>query len=99
MTIQEFLKKWYFVEDTYHRVINSIVYRDVQAGLIEENDFRKTTRKINKYRIVAQYFDCALPYTNYYLVFDDKIYKATHHPIWISNILKDMTVDLEKVEE
>ena len=97
--MEEFLKHWNFVQSTYYKVINNIVYRDVQAGLIEEKkSMRKTTRKIGKYRIVAQHFDCALPYTNYYLIFDDKIYKTEQHPtILIPNILKDMVVELKEL--
>lgn len=95
--MEEFLKEWNFVESTYYKVINGVVYRDVKAGLIECEDFKKTTRKIGKYRIVAQHFECALPYTNYYLIFDDKIYLTSLHPSWCSNILVDMVDGLKKL--
>ena len=99
MKLNEFLNKWKFVEDTYYKVIDDIVYRDVQAGLIEEFEMKKTTRRVGKYRIVAQHFECTLPYTRYYLIFDDKIYTTEQHPIWIPNILKDMTSELSLVKE
>ena len=97
MTLQEFLNKWEFKKDTYYKAIDNVVYRDVKAGLIEEDDFRKTTRKVDKYRIVAQHFDCALPYTNYYLIFGNNIYVTEQHPIWIPNILNDMVNDLKSL--
>lgn len=95
MNIQEFISKWKFVESEYYKVINGEVFRNVQAGLIKEDDFRKTTRHIGKYRIVARHFDCALPYTHYYLIFEDRIYETELYPIWIPNILLDMTNDLK----
>ena len=97
MTIQDFLNKWKFAEDTYFKVVDGVVYRNVKAGLIEEKEFKHTTRKVGKYRVVAQHFDCNLPYTNYYLIFDDKIYRVELHPIWTPNILVDMTNDLRNV--
>ena len=97
MTLQEFLNKWKFQKDTYYKVIDNVVYRDVKAGLIKEYDFRKTTRKVGKYRIVAQHFDCALPYTNYYLIFDNSIFKTEQHPIWVPNILNDIVNDLKSL--
>lgn len=98
MEMEKFLKSWDFKESTYYKVVNGIVYRNVKAGLIEEKDFKRTTRKVGKYRIVARHFECALPYTDYYLIFDDKIYETEQHPGWISNILKDMVEELKEVQ-
>lgn len=95
--LEEFLKEWDFKEDTYFKVVNNIVYRNVQAGLIEEPRFKRSTRRAGKYRIVAEHFECALPYTNYYLIFDDKIYKTEQHTCWVSNVLNDMTSELKEI--
>lgn len=97
MNIKEFINKWKFAESNYYKVVDGVVYRNVQAGLIEEESFKYTTRKVGKYRIVAQHFECNLPYTNYFLIFDDKIYYVELHPIWTPNILVDMTNDLRNV--
>lgn len=96
--MEEFLKRWNFNESSYYKVVNNKVYRNVQAGLIEDEDFKRTTRRVGKYRIVAKRFDCALPYTMYYLIFNNKIYETEQHPIWISNILNDMTNELKEEE-
>lgn len=96
--MEDFLKKWNFVKSSYYKVISGIVYRNVQAGLIEEKEFKKTTRKVGRYRIIAQHFNTALPYTNYYLIFDNKIYETEQHPIWIPNILKDMVNELKEID-
>lgn len=96
MNLVAFLKEWEFEESTYYKVIDGKIYRNVQAGLIECKDMR-TTRKVGPYRIIAQHFECALPYTNYYLVFEDNIYKATLHPQWVPDALNTMVAQLKEI--
>lgn len=70
-------------ESTYYVMKNGNVYRNVASGLIK-NPMR-TTRNAGKYKIHAEHFNCALPYTNYYVLDseNDKIYE-----------LKDITISI-----
>ena len=97
--MEKFLNDWNFKEDTYYKVIDGKVYRNVKAGLIEDSEFKKTTRRVGKYRIIAFHFDCALPYTKYYLIFDDKIYSTELHPEFVPNILNDMVKELKNIKK
>ena len=62
--------------DNYFIYENGKVYRNVQAGKIE--DKLHCVRKIGKYKLCATHFDCALPYTVYYLIDTEKevIYRS-----------------------
>lgn len=65
-----------FQVDTYFIYENGKVYRNVVAGKFE--DKLHCVRKIGKYKLCAVHFDCALPYTVYYLIDTEKeiIYRS-----------------------
>lgn len=96
--MKEFLEKWNFKETNSYKVIDNDVYRVSINGLHVDNSFRKTTRKVGKYRIVAKHFNCNLPFTKYYLIYDNTICESReYYTEWSYNILQDMTNDLKEL--
>lgn len=55
-----------FKKSSYYVMKDGKVYRNVVAGLIEES--MRATRVVNGYKIHADHFDCALSYSNYYIL-------------------------------
>lgn len=81
-----------FVTDDYLIYENGKVYRNVRAGKIE--DKLHCVRRIGKYKLCAEHFNCSLPYTIYYLIDTEKkvIYKSEecHY-----SYLKELTEEIK----
>lgn len=63
------------IED-YYIYENGKIYRNVAAGKFE--DKLHCVRRIGKYKLCAEHFNCALPYTVYYVIDTEKevIYRS-----------------------
>ena len=58
--------KYDFIESKNFIIKDKKIYRIASAGLFENP--MKTTRNAGKYKIHVEHFDCAYPYSNYYLI-------------------------------
>lgn len=90
MTIHEILQKHGFKPDHYFKVVNGEVYRNVAAGLIKEDRFKRATRRVGRYKLYAEHHATQLPYTNYFLIVDGNVYKREA----IFSILEELVADL-----
>ena len=87
-----FLEKYGFKPDNYYKVGDGIVYRNVAAGLIkEEKPFNMAFRKVGNYKIYAVHHRVTQPYTVYYIVVDNVVYRAEYY----ESVINDMVEDLE----
>lgn len=85
-----------FKESTYYVMKGGKVYRNVTAGLIEEK--WTITRKINDdIKIHAEHFDCACPYSNYYVLDfkNQKIYEAKDNQSYLGGKMKELVDGLK----
>ena len=84
-----------FEKSSYFVMKDGKVYRNVIAGLIEES--MRATRVVNGYKIHADHFDCALPYSNYYIL-DPKnncVYESRDNTI---GRIQDLVVAMKAVD-
>lgn len=85
-----------FVESQQYVMKDSKIFRTVTDGLVE--DKLRTTRKIGKYRICAEHFNCALPYTNYYII-DTAEQVIYEYRECTTSILKEIVTALKEMIE
>ena len=91
------LNDFRFKESDYYVMKDGKIYRHPVAGLYEEK--WHITRKVGDYKIHAENFpDCALPYTNYYVIDtkEQKIYESRDH---IYSKLNDLVAALKALEQ
>ena len=80
-----------FSETSYYIYKDGIIYRRAAAGDFKER--WSIHRKVGHYKIHSEHFDCALPYTVYYLIDtkNDKIYKSEDcHSSMINEIVEEL---------
>lgn len=102
-TFDMFLEKWqksYRLKcDENMKYENKKIYTKSNIGW-RIVDYIKIKRNIGQYKIGCVHFDCALPYSNYYIIntSDGKIYtmSATFYCGW-NGVLKELIEDLSKV--
>ena len=90
-----------FKKSSYYIMKDGKVYRNVSAGLFEES--MRATRVVNGYKIHADHFNCALPYTNYYIL-DPKnncVYESRDNTMGrIQDLVEVMnSVDFESIDK
>lgn len=90
---------FYFKKSSYYLMKDGKVYRNVVAGLIEES--MRATRVVNGYKIHADHFDCAVSYSNYYIL-DPKnncIYESKDNTIGRIQDLVEAIKSIKNLEE
>ena len=88
-----------FKKSSYYVMENGKVYRKAAAGLFEES--MRATRVVNGYKIHADHFDCALSYSNYYIL-DPKnncVYESKDNTIGRIQDLVDAMKSIDNLEE
>ena len=89
-----------FKKSTYFIIKDGKVYRKAACGLFPENNFR-TNRIVNGYKIHVDHFDCALSYSNYYILDfkNECIYESKDNTIGRLQDLVESMKDIKNIEE
>ncbi len=90
--VNKFLKHFGFIEDTYYKVVDGVVYRNVKAGLIKvDKPFHRPVRNAGGVKIYAEKFEAVDPYTAYFVIADGKVYRVES----TMSMLTDMVATLK----
>lgn len=94
MTIEKFLDKYGFEPCLYYIVVDNVVCRNVAAGPIKEDMFKRAFRRVGNYKIYAVHFNNYEPYTTYYIVVNNVVYHVDYH----ITIINEMVADLKAIK-
>ena len=82
--------------------VNTYKYEDNKLKRLSANgwhdDKSRCTRNVSRYKVYAQHFNCALPYSRYYVV-DTKTGEVRVSGEHLSSIINELVEQLRKMEE